>query len=514
MAYSKNKHRNEKLAQQDNYLTSNRNLTLRKPEASQFYEFEPGIVLDVILDENHPEFKNKTLDADDYPPNADGSSPSFDDPNFSWIGRAKIRLVYSQNGTEKELLGWIQPLENTGITEVPLVNEVVAVVRYFNTYYYTRKLNLKSMINANADINLERVYGLVDGNHEEDSIDFYKGPQSELAANKVEQINVGAIGRYFKFNHKIRALQRFEGDTIVESRFGSSIRFGAYDDSRKNDSGLNDYSDFGGNPMVLIRNRQTPITTISGNPAKFNKGYVVEDINKDGSSIQITSGKTITKFVPTISTSIFQSKKTSEQSIFTPKKITSFEIPVLDGDQIVINSDRLIFSSKAGETLHYSKKRYAISTDEEYTVDSKKQMVFTSRDKYTVDVEKELILTSNTVAAINAPKLYLGEHGDVNEPVLLGRTTALWLNTLCNFMINNIDIQIGLAQTMRSHTHISESGTTGTSAEDSAEQITSYIDSLVSTRTQLEELRDTLPSTMSRRVFTVGGGGALGKDGK
>ena len=26
---------------------------------SEFYELEPAIVLDVILDENHPEFKNK-----------------------------------------------------------------------------------------------------------------------------------------------------------------------------------------------------------------------------------------------------------------------------------------------------------------------------------------------------------------------------------------------------------------------------------------------------------------------
>jgi hypothetical protein len=506
--------RNESVAKQDNMLSSNRSAMERKPESTLFYEFEPAVVLDVILDDTHPAFKNKTLDADDYPVNADGSKPTFDDPNYSWIGRAKVRMVYSQNGVDKELLAWAAPLENTGVSELPLVNEVVIVVKYFNSYFYTRKLNIKSLINANADFNLERVYGLVKGNTEEGTTDLFKGPISEMSAKKIEEINTGALGRYFKFNSKIRAIKRFEGDTVIESRFGSSIRFGAYDSNRDNDSGLNDYSDGGGNPMVLIRNRQKSVETETENSVKFNKGYILEDINKDGSSIQITSGKTITQFVPTIEKTILQSDNLDEQSNFLPPKETEFKIPELSGDQIVINSDRLIFSSKAGETIHYSKRRFSIVTDDEYTMDVKKQMVATVGGDYRTDVAGRAILTSNVSTTINSPQIFLGEYDEKNEPVLLGRTSVLWLYTLCNWMINQTDIQIGLAKCQQSHIHFDSLGKTGTPTPDWTSQISKYIDSLTQTRKQLEELRDSLPHLMSNRVFTTGGGGAPGHDGK
>jgi hypothetical protein len=58
----------------------------------------------------------------------------------------------------------------------------------------------------------------------------------------------GALGRYFFYNERIRALKRREGDTILESRFGQSIRFAAYDDIRQNDKGYADgnegYTDY------------------------------------------------------------------------------------------------------------------------------------------------------------------------------------------------------------------------------------------------------------------------------
>ena len=413
-------------------------------------------------------------------------------------------------------MGWAIPLENTGVSEYPLVNEVVSVVRYFNNYYYTRRVNIKGMINANADVGLEKFYGPSGPNREEGDGPFkaYVGPQSTLnASGNPASEYIGAIGRYFKFNPKIRSLKRYEGDTIFESRFGSSIRFGSYDGNRSNDSGIGEYSDVGGNPMLLIRNRQGTVSQKKGSGFS-NKGYVTESINNDGSSLQFTSGKTITQFIPTINKIMFQSNKTEEQSNFTPPKSTPFSIPELSGDQSILNSDRIIISSKAAETFHYSKKRYSIVTDAEYTVDASKQIVTTTQDNYTVDARGIMVLTTNTHATINAPKIYLGEYQQENEPVLLGRTTALWLFTLCNIMINNIDTQIGLAQVMQSHTHISDSGTTGTTEASAVAQISQYINSLTDIRQNLSDLRDSLPNTMSDRVFTVGGGGAPGHDGK
>lgn len=210
---------------------------------------------------------------------------------------------------------------------------------------------------------------------------------------------------------------------------------------------------------------------------------------------------------------MFQSTGLDEQSNFTPAKKTSFTIPPLSGDQIVINSDRLIFSSKAGETFHYAKGQYAVVTDAEFTVDSQGQQQLTTKSDHRVDAHGRVILTSNDHTTLNAPKIYLGEDLQENEPALLGRTTTLWLYTFCNVMINNIDIQIGLSQTMQSHTHLDNSGTTGTTEDAASQQIQSYIDSLVELRQNLSDLRDTLPECMSQRVFLTGGGGAPGHDG-
>ena len=256
---------------------------------------------------------------------------------------------------------------------------------------------------------------------------------SKKYANKND---IGALGRYFVANKNIRAIKKYEGDTVIESRFGQSIRFSAYDSNRDNDTGTIEYRDYynkvknsytnipsgGGNPMILIRNRQRPIKNnlTESNPG----GFVTEDINEDGSSIHITSGLTQSPFISTVSKRIFQSPDVIplENPAFSPKGSTKFVFPnKLTGDQIVINTDRLILSSKAEETFHFSKKRYAIATD----------------DEYTVDAENQIVITSNTKTVLNSPVIFLGEYNQTNEPAVLGQTLVDWLYDLCNWLLDH-----------------------------------------------------------------------------
>jgi hypothetical protein len=109
-------------------------------------------------------------------------------------------------------------------------------------------------------------------------------------------------------------------------------------------------------------------------------------------------------------------------SAFSPVGCTKFRPPILTGDQIVINSDRIIVSSRNGETIHYSKKRYGIVTDNEYTVDSHGQIV----------------MTTNTKTVINSPAIYLGQYDQTNEPALLGQTTVDFLYDLCDWLMDHI----------------------------------------------------------------------------
>jgi hypothetical protein len=63
-----------------------------------------------------------------------------DDVDYSWIGRVLVRTIFTQNKVEKEQLVWAYPLESN-ISEYPLINEVVIVVKYLDQVFYTRKLN-------------------------------------------------------------------------------------------------------------------------------------------------------------------------------------------------------------------------------------------------------------------------------------------------------------------------------------------------------------------------------------
>ena len=480
------------------------------PSVSEFYELEPAIVLDVILDEKHPEIVNKRhlIDSRNIPANYKNEQPSNKDIDYNYIGACKVRLCFSQQGLEKEKLSWAFPIESTGIVEYPLLNEVVIVVKYLDRLFYTRKLNLNGFINQESNFRLEKFYGNNDGNTDlisenEAKTEPVEGPTSLNAYKKIANNQVkGVLGSYFLANSKIRKLRRYEGDTVFESRHGQSIRFSAYDNIRENDKGF--YPDYKGdptvnkptegcgNPMILIRNRQRklsldkPIAGVSKLPdipsivdsQKNVGGLIEEDINHDGSSIYITSGLTKSKWKTTCYKSLFQQGK-EEQPLFSPIGSTSFNFDIenLKGDQIVINTDRLILSSRFGESLHFSKERYGVVTDSEYTVDAHDQIV----------------LTTNNKTVLNSPAIYLGQYGQTNEPVLLGQTTVDWLYDLCNWLLDHVH--------WYNHVHNNSSGPNPDKTQESVQD------------KQLKFLRDNLDKLMSRRVFVTGGGYAPGVDG-
>lgn len=496
MAFIERERRNELPVKHGGMLASNRGLFERKPELVKFYEFEAAIILDVVLDETHPILADKTIIANDYHENLDGTPPKKEDTNYGWIGCVKFRFINTDRGVLNEQLRWAMPLENTGVTEIPLINEVVAVVEYFGNFFYTRKLNLTGFPNSSAMFSLEPFYGVPGESVRESCVptDEYSGPDSKL--NLTPQ-GSGKLGKIFQFNSAVRSLKRYEGDTIIESRFGSSIRFGTYGpDKATNEaaSGYENYSEGKGNPWLLIRNRQADID--KGNKVTNHpKTYVTESVNNDGSSIQLTSGKTISEFKTTCKKVMLQDGQPEEQPKFSPAGITDFKYPTLSGDQIVINSDRLVFQARGQEFIQYAKKRFAIVTDSEYTVDAHDQIV----------------LTTNCAASINAPFIFLGEAYQMAEPALLGRTTSYWMHQLCTWLLNQTNWMIELCNEWHSKHKHSETGSPP--APTWVKKMKEHVKALEILRTELIALRKEIPKNMSQRVFLVGGGGAPGFPG-
>ena len=245
--------------------------------------------------------------------------------------------------------------------------------------------------------------------------------------------------------------------------------------------------------MILIRNRQKNISKPTPEISEKNAGgYVSEDINQDGTSIHITSGLTESSFNTTCKKKIFQDPSLSKEEVpaFSPPGCTKFRPPILTGDQIVINSDRIIVSSRNGETIHYSKKRYGIVTDNEYTVDSHGQIV----------------MTTNTKTVINSPSIYLGQYDQTNEPALLGQTTVDFLYDLADLILDHVHWQY--------HEHITSA--TNTPADQSgqlADYPTQLTTQIATPQEKLKAWRDSLDKILSKRVFLTGGGYAPGRNG-
>lgn len=281
------------------HLMTHRFYQQQSPDNVLFYELEPAVVLDVIRNEDHPIFKDKSstprVKQDEWPVgwNKEG------EVDYSWIGRIKCRMLFSQNKSPLNELSWVLPMETT-IKEYPLVNEVVVVAKYVNNIYYSRRLNSRNFLNNSADFRTEPRYGAnnrLDASNCPNLVGARNISNISRASNEYGQY----LGKYFKANNKVRPLKHFEGDTILESRFGSSIRFGCFVDKPELDMGTSqgngdEYNEFLGNPMVLIRNRQHA----RRGDENIYQHTIQEDINADGSSIWMTSGKTIVNFSPTL----------------------------------------------------------------------------------------------------------------------------------------------------------------------------------------------------------------------
>ena len=489
-----------------------------------------AVVVDIILDENHPYFNKETnkycatelkrVKNDQIPINYKKEIPSEEDIDYSYIGRAKVRIINTDNKLDETRLKWAIPL-HSGFTQYPLLNETVLVLQIGENLYYTNTFNFFNLSGVNASFNIEsgmnkngisaipteyRLYSKDDTKEIETALNKRSYLASPL---KTSVFHSGFLGEKFILNPFIRTLKRNEGDTVIESRFGQSIKFSAYDNSdcdvdkvdgekvnRKDGSYtlpnvLKDSSEGGfGNPVITIRNRQRKLGGDSEQPGlhpKLNKipkisdyeknygGQIEEDINNDGSTIELSSGIRKTKWISTVYKSMFGVSE--EQPKFQPEGSTTFKYPDLDGDQIVVNSDRLIFSSRLGETFCYSKKRYAVVTDNEYTVDANDQIVF----------------TTNNATTINSPQIFLGQWGETGEPAVLGQTLVDWLYELCDWLLEHTH--------WYHHTHPD----TG-DAQPPQTQIPVQI-------LKLKILRDNLHKLLSRRVYVTGGGYAPGADG-
>jgi len=188
----------------------------------------------------------------------------------------------------------------------------------------------------------------------------------------------------YKINEKIKFLNPKQGDTILSGRVGNTIRFSEFfltEDGKTS------------SPGIFIRNKQNseldskPIGTL-----------IDEDINKDGTSIYITSNKIKVPFKETINKSkiAFKNYPVSEK---------------LTGNQLFINSDRIVLSAKASEFIMFGKGNTGIITDGNFSIDAEKEIYIHNNKNITIhsDGSNQIFLNSDN------GKIFLGKNTGIGD---------------------------------------------------------------------------------------------------
>ena len=334
----------------------------------------------------------------------------------SSIGYAKVRKITDISSSQKTLLFYAPFSPDEGI---PLVGETVQLFDLGGTSYYKRIPNANLNIgNAKEDMDLGQE---PDDKKQDGGSGYSEVSQTSTATSSGGGERKRKIGEYLE-PETIHNLRLYEGDKIIQSRFGQSIRFSGYNNED------NEFS-----PTIIIRNRENDESRNDLTPSEITE----EDVNKDGSIIALVSDKYKIPFQPGLIDD-------GGSSNFETNPIYA-ELPeeYLGNDQILINSERLIFSAKSEETLFFSKGNYSIISDGDLSMDfgfGGGQLDFGGDVTLTTDRNSSnvWINTGNGQIRLNTDDSGNSPGTGQREPLVRGETLVDLLSQLIDAIISQI----------------------------------------------------------------------------
>ena len=396
---------------------------ISNPNASQFArgavpDVQPyleGIVEDIIINETNGKYLT-------YAP--DGSN----------IGQILVRVVPDERGLPPTSLRTAVPL-NMHFMEYPLVGELVLLTRAFGGLYYTTKINPSRSVNNGVSGILRQQFG--------QTIPHNNTPQNrQLLSNGIvtgQQLRstneydiTSDPGEYFRTT-SIPQVRPTEGDIIVQGRFGNSIRVG---------SSLNKSSIPGEthpNILLSVGLWDAPEYSTGDNLSPFS--LTEENIQHDKSSIWMVSNQKV-DFMPATATSPALKKAHVLSSADRTR--------VYDGAQIFINSDRVILNSRKNEISLFSNNEINLSSIKAITLDTENKIFIRAFNTISIKSDGILSLSGKSLIfnakedlsyktsgnySIVGGKIFIGRHADTSQPMVLGSTLALWLNSLLTLLL-------------------------------------------------------------------------------
>jgi hypothetical protein len=337
-----------------------------------------GVVYSVITDETHPIFTT------DLP------------RSTSYIGAVQFRY-HMDYVTVDESLPIAFPI-NPNVVTLPLRNELIDIFTAYDGTHYYRRLGYSDTPTSNNSTDfISKTYDPV----ESTSVTTY----DSILATNIPRVSTAATiddkyGEYFNTPISFHKLRLYEGDTLIESRFGQSIRFSAYNNPS------NEFS-----PSIIIRNGENALTA-----SDISSSSIDEDINRDN-IIGMFSNRNRLPFAPGF---IDASGRSNFQT--KPRAFSKYPSE-FSGDTTVISSDRIIFSSKVNELIFFSKGNYGFISDGAMSIDNRLGITANVGDSINI-FTNGFNIAFNT----NEGSILLGT--DAQHPLVLGDVLVNVLTTL------------------------------------------------------------------------------------
>ena len=338
-------------------------------------------VINIILDETNPRFKE------------------FGE--WNGLGTIEFDLVDSPT-PPNQLYPTARPLDPS-VKSFPLINEIVYILALPNTNigefastktnYYINTVGIWNHPHHNA---FPQNSNILPPSQQKDYVQTQLGSVRRVTDQSTEIF----LGATFIERGNIHPLLPFEGDKIIEGRWGNSMRLGS---TVKNTPNTWSSTGENGDPITIIRNGQ-------GN--QTDEGWIptIEDINNDDTSIYFTS----TQKIPLKASSINDYFSYTSNPPAKPNEYA--------GKQIILNSGRLVFNT----------------TEDHLLLSSIKSINLNAVESINFDTTGPVILQAGDV--------YLGSK-NATEPVLLGQSTINLLQTLLQelaTLTNILSLQVGV----------------------------------------------------------------------
>ena len=293
------------------------------------------------------------------------------------VGQIQIRIVDLDKLVPSTALHWANPIDSN-IQEYPLKNEIVMVFASLGQLYYTRKIGISRKPTENSWKELSLT--VKGSSSTEKTIDV----RTASAQGKLSpEVDSRLLGRQFIENPNVKPLKHFEGDIILQGRFGNSIRLGSnYSETTQVQIGR---------PNILFSigrdKNQTSVDT--------EVGLVLENINQDESSIWMVSDQTV-PFIASTALSV----NTNPSHLRSATTRTS----TYSGNQIFISSGRLVLNSKNEEISLFSAKEINLSSLGHATIDSEKSVYISANSGVSITSLSHMLLVAKDLG-VSAPMI-------------------------------------------------------------------------------------------------------------